>query len=725
MLFLLTANVWAQSSGFNYKALITNNGIALATQTVDVKFSLLDGTSTAVYEETHATSTNANGIVSVLLGEGTVVSGDFSTIDWTNNYSLKVEIDTQDGNGYQDFGTNPFKYVPYAKYAEKAGNVFSGDYGDLTNVPADLADGDDDTQLTEAEVDVMVENNGYLTSEIDGDVTNELQTVTFDNDSRLLTISNGNSVTIPASSATSGDGWGTQVVETGVGLIGDGTNITPLSVNPTDAIFDGWDKDVTDDVTELNDLSDAKTIGSSVFVGTESGMSDSGVKNTGVGYKVLDSITTGGSNVAMGWEAQYSNKTGFDNVGIGDRALYKNNQSGNTALGFNALYFNTGGYRNVAIGRNAGRNNQGSRNIFLGYHSGYNETGSDKLYIDNSSTSTPLIYGDFNTNALTINGSLAIKDGAQGLGKVFTSDADGKGSWEMLALQVRNDTLDVNGSQVVFAGWDVDASDDVQELNDLSDATVTGASIYLGQDSGVNNTGLYNNNVGVGPRVLQNSTSAEKNVAIGFEAMNSSLSGIRNVAIGDRAIYQNLKDNNTAVGFNALYSNINGSNNVALGYGAGRENVGSNNVFIGYNAGHNEVGDNKLYIDNSDTDNPLIYGDFSDDYIKINGELHGQDSGDADMKAYIYGNVTSTGSIGTSTASSDGFTVTSPSEGVYHITFVNSPGVAGNYMVIATMNYGYYGFITVQNHDTYFEVKTYKTNGIAGNKNFNFVVYKK
>jgi hypothetical protein len=41
------------------------------------------------------------------------------------------------------------------------GPGFSGNFGDLTGVPTGLADGDDNTQLTEAEVDAFVANNNY------------------------------------------------------------------------------------------------------------------------------------------------------------------------------------------------------------------------------------------------------------------------------------------------------------------------------------------------------------------------------------------------------------------------------------------------------------------------------------------------------------------------------------------------------------------------------------
>jgi hypothetical protein len=46
--------------------------------------------------------------------------------------------------------------------------------------------------------------------------------------------------------------------------------------------------------------------------------------------------------------------------------------------------------------------------VFLGYRAGHNETGSNRLYLANSSTSSPLIYGDFATDALTVNGSLSV-----------------------------------------------------------------------------------------------------------------------------------------------------------------------------------------------------------------------------------------------------------------------------------------------------------------------------
>lgn len=131
-----------------------------------------------------------------------------------------------------------------------------------------------------------------------------------------------------------------------------------------------------------------------------------GNKNTATGESSLTMNTSGSYNTATGYEALRSTRTGNYNTATGYEALYQNEDgSNNTAVG-NAALYNAEGDNNVGLGHNAGYSNKtGTGNVFLGYQAGYNETGSDKLYIDNSSTSSPLIYGDFDANTLTVNGS--------------------------------------------------------------------------------------------------------------------------------------------------------------------------------------------------------------------------------------------------------------------------------------------------------------------------------
>jgi hypothetical protein len=84
---------------------------------------------------------------------------------------------------------------------------------------------------------------------------------------------------------------------------------------------------------------------------------------------------------------------------------------------------------------------------------------------------------------------------------------------------------------------------------------------------------------------------------------------------------------NVFIGRYAGRSNTTGNNNTFIGYESGNSNMtSSGNTFIGYQSGKNEITSNKLYIDNSDTASPLIYGDFSTDELTINGDLTVTDS---------------------------------------------------------------------------------------------------
>jgi hypothetical protein len=81
---------------------------------------------------------------------------------------------------------------------------------------------------------------------------------------------------------------------------------------------------------------------------------------------------------------------------------------------------------------------------------------------------------------------------------------------------------------------------------------------------------------------------------------------------------------NTFIGENALKVNRNGNNNVAIGFQAGIKNSGNGNIFLGSNAGNNneyQFVSDRLLIANSTTSKPLIYGEFDNELLKINGKL--------------------------------------------------------------------------------------------------------
>ncbi|MDL2342274.1 MAG: right-handed parallel beta-helix repeat-containing protein [Patescibacteria group bacterium] len=179
----------------------------------------------------------------------------------------------------------------------------------------------------------------------------------------------------------------------------------------------------------------------------------SGQRNSAVGYYSLGNNSTGSYNTAMGSFASYVNSTGSQNTASGYHSLFNNGTgSNNTVSGYQAGFGNgcvslitcaisgetvsgyqagyslqagsdystligyqagfsttTGGY-NTNLGYQAGYSNlTGSGNVLIGKQAGYNELGSNKLYIANSNTATPLIGGDFSAGTATINGTLLVK----------------------------------------------------------------------------------------------------------------------------------------------------------------------------------------------------------------------------------------------------------------------------------------------------------------------------
>ncbi|MBU0763818.1 MAG: hypothetical protein KJ607_03170 [Bacteroidetes bacterium] len=136
--------------------------------------------------------------------------------------------------------------------------------------------------------------------------------------------------------------------------------------------------------------------------------------NVFIGYAAGFSNTSGTSNFALGYYSQAYNQSGSFNVTIGTQTGYgssSNSYNNNTFIGHQTGYKNRTGSNNTSIGFQSGYENlTGNGNVFIGYQSGYNETTSNKLYIDNSSTDTPLIYGEFDTDIIKINGTLNISD---------------------------------------------------------------------------------------------------------------------------------------------------------------------------------------------------------------------------------------------------------------------------------------------------------------------------
>jgi hypothetical protein len=371
--------------------------------------------------------------------------------------------------------------------------------------------------------------------------------------------------------------------------------------------------------TITNVLADMKSEVQEVVVSNEGGKNTpglSGVKgtegatNTFYGLNAGASNSTGYANTFIGSNAGYSNTTGYCNSFLGFYAG-NNNETGsfNTFLGHQTGYENYGNY-NTFLGTQAGLyNDGGSHNDFLGYQAGYsNSGGSYNTFLGNYS-------GKSNDNGF-YNSFIGYKAGysnTHGDENTFLGYYSGYGN--------------ITGNENTFLGYYSGYANTTGTDNTLLGfkagyTNTSSGNTFVGAYAGYyDNTG--NTNAFLGYYAGYNNNSGNANLFLGALAGFTNTTGYHNSFLGCSAGYNNNSGfDNTFLGFDAGLANTNGSDNTFLGSNAGFTNVsGSNNVFLGFDAGFNETGSNRLYIANSSASFPLIYGEFENGLVAINGKL--------------------------------------------------------------------------------------------------------
>jgi len=432
-------------------------------------------------------------------------------------------------------------------------------------------------------------------------------------------------------------------------------------------------------------IHDGKTLhmldnGESVFVGAEAGKFDDGSdnRNSFIGHHAGQLTTTGANNVALGNQALRDNSVGNNNVAIGKQALFKNTDSNNVGVGLNAGLNSVTGQKNVLIGGYAGADNgtgkrntivgyeagrsapgvNPSDNVMIGHEAGKNETDSDRLYIANTDTNAPLIYGEFDTKKLQLNGEVNIGGfynlpATPGFNRqVLTTDGQGQANWEdfiiitdTIVYENVNAINDLDRDTYIKSESSPDddkirigvAGDEVMMHDGKTLHMYNNESVYIGESAGLysfpnNNTyigykagegtpdkGAGNYNVALGSKAGRNITSGSLNTFIGYRAGEESENGGSNVAIGYEAGSESRGDGNVSIGRNAGRT-TDGDNNVFIGHLTGNNAQGSSNIFLGSDGGSFANVSNQLFIGQG-MNKWLIHGELDNKIFRVRGDL--------------------------------------------------------------------------------------------------------
>ena len=324
----------------SYQAIIRNtSGQLLTNQNIAIRVSVLQGSAAgaAVYSERITGTTNVNGLVSLEIGSGTVLSGTFNTINWGgNSYYLKTETDPAGGTNYTITGTSQLLSVPYALYAKSAGgggSSFTLPYTNTLTNASDLF-----TLANNGDGSSIVGQNSTTTSSISairGEVTN---TAPGGFSSAVKGINNGTGgLGIGVWGFQAGSGWGVYgVTPNGLGVYGNssasgtgvyansnsGTGLTATSTNGIPASISIFNN------ANNNNVLNASTVGSGDVIS---------ISTTGNGNGV-DASSTGGSGIDAATAAQTA-------AGV----IGRNNGAGEAVVGLT-----TSDIAGAVVGRNDG-----------------------------------------------------------------------------------------------------------------------------------------------------------------------------------------------------------------------------------------------------------------------------------------------------------------------------------------------------------------------------------
>jgi hypothetical protein len=611
---------------FKYQAVARNStGSLIQNQGVAFRISILQGgpSGTLLYQESHAPTTNAFGLANLEIGKGTVLSGTFSTIDWSaGQVFMKVELDPSGGTTYQDMGTAELLSVPYSLFSERSGNNYWGKNGNSiyyaegpvgigTSNPSSNLDvrgnnPDDGAMIKVGNGDLshfLMLSGGRMSDPNpmvfwkDGDplrfVTDQgggaekmrimpdgrmgLGTPSPDNSALLDMTSSSKGLLLPRMTQLERDAITNpanglliyQTDNTAGYYYNAGSSMSPLWTLLNSASVSGWSltgNSGIDPAVNFLGTTDNKPLKfrvNNLKAGEINPVND----NTYLGRQAGEN-SSGSNNVAVGSFALQSNVANLRSTAIGYGAM---SNADNTSTGVET--YNTAVGCEALRGSNSPADNTGRRNTAVGDQALY----SNSAGYHNTALGNQTLFSNTTGNYNTV----------VGLRALYTNKANSRST--------------AIGYQSMY--YADDQSTGLETYN-----TAVGYEALKGSSTPANNTGqentaigdqsLYSNTTGSfntagGNQALFSNTSGWSNTAFGNQSLYFNIDGLGNTATGSSTLYNNKGSANTANGCSALFGNTTGEYNTAIGFAAIMSNsTGVENTAIGVNSMINNTSGN-------------------------------------------------------------------------------------------------------------------------------------